>query len=182
MKLYVKNMACVRCEMIVKSELTRLGLPFKTVQLGEFEIDDNISMEQRNLLDDALNKFDMALLDDKKSILVEKIKTAIIEFVNYNDVGVKGNLSDYIKNKLGYDYAYLSRLFAESKGSTIENFFIVQRIKRAKEMLVCDDSSISEISEKLHFSDASHFNKQFKKVTGLTPSYYREIKKNRLPP
>ncbi len=173
-------MVCVRCESIVKAELNKIGIPFKSVKLGEVEVDDDLSPEKRTLLNDALVKSGLGLLDNKKSVLVEKIKNLIIELVHYTDDRLKTNLSVYLKEKLGYDYAYLSRLFAEVNGMTIENYFITIRVERAKEMLVYEDFSINEIADKLHFSDASHFNRQFKKVTGLTPSYFREIKNNRL--
>lgn len=173
-------MVCVRCETIVKSELKKIGLPYKAVRLGEIEIDDDLSFEKRDNLNVHLEKLGMGLLDDKKKLLVEKIKNLVTELIHYTDYRIKINLSDYLKEKLAYDYAYLSRLFAEVNGTTIENYFISLRVERAKEMLVYEDLSIIEIAEKLHFSDASHFTNQFKKVTGLTPSYFKHIKNKRL--
>lgn len=173
-------MVCVRCEMLVKSELKKMDIPFKSVKSGEIDIiKDDISNEEIKTLHLSLEKLGLELLDDKKSIIVEKIINVINELVNYDGLKLKINLSDYLKEKLKYDYAYLSRLFAEVKGITIEHFFIAYRIERAKELLIYDDMSLAEIADKLHFSDASHLCNQFKKSTGLTPSYFRQLKNNK---
>jgi AraC-like DNA-binding protein len=180
MKLYIKNMVCVRCEAVVKSELKKMGLAFQSIKSGEVEIMDDIPADIKERLNIALEKSGLGLLDDKKSVLVEKIKTVIIELVHYTDERLKVNLSDYLKEKLEYDYAYLSRLFAEVNGTTIEHYFISLRIERSKELLVYSDLSLIEIAEQLHFSDTSHFCNQFKKATGLTPSYFRQIMSNKV--
>jgi AraC-like DNA-binding protein len=172
-------MVCVRCETIVKTELEKIGLPFHSIKSGEVEIVDHISEAEKSVLHTSLDKLGLELLDDKKNILVEKIINLIVDLVHYNDIRLKVNLSDYLKEKLHYDYAYLSRLFAVVKGTTIEHFFISYRIERAKEMLKYEDLTLIEIAEKLHFSDASHFCNQFKKSTGLTPSYFRKLRNNR---
>jgi AraC-like DNA-binding protein len=179
MKLYIKNMVCVRCETLVKSELEKMGLPFQSVRSGEVEIKEDLSPEKRELLNVALKRSGLELLDDTKSVLVEKIANLIIELVHYTDDRIRTNLSDYLKEKLNYDPAYMARLFSEVKGTTIEHFFIAQRIDRAKELLVHDELNLSEIADKLHFSSAAHLSNQFKKATGLTPSYFRQLKSRR---
>ncbi len=178
MKLFIKNMVCVRCETLVINELEKMGIPFSTIKSGEVEITDDLPEEERMRLNIVLQKAGLELLDDKKSVLVEKIRTTIIELVHYSEDRLKVNLSDYLKEKLNYDTAYLSRLFAEVKGTTIEHFFISQRIERAKELIIYEDLSLNEIADKLHFSSASHLCNQFKKLTGLTPSYFRRLKQN----
>jgi len=175
MKFYIKNMVCVRCELLVKSEFERMGIPFQSFKSGEIEISDNITEEDKSKVQAALQKLGLEMLDDKKSILVEKTMSVINDLVYYDGIKLKINLSDYLKEKLDYDYAYLFRLFAEVKGITIEQYFINQRIERAKEMLIYDNLSLTEIADKLHFTDTPHLSNQFKKTTGLTPSYFRQI-------
>lgn len=176
MKLYIKNMYCIRCEMLVKSVFKKKGIPFQSVRSGEVEILKDLSAEEKNMLQAALDKLGLEMLDDKKSIIVEKIINVINELVHYSGIRIKVNLSDYLKEKLDYDYTYLSRIFAEVKGTTIEHFFISCRIDRAKEMLIYEDLTLAELAEKLHFTDASHFCNQFRKITGLTPSYFRKVR------
>jgi AraC-like DNA-binding protein len=157
-----------------------MGLSFRSVKSGEIEIDDDISTIDRDKLNSVLECSGLGLLDDKKSVLVEKIKNTIIELVHNTDERIKVNLSEYLKEKIGYDYAYLSRLFAEVNGTTIEHYFISLRIELAKEMLIYEDFNLIEIAEFLHFSDTSHFCNQFKKATGLTPSNFRQIMTNKI--
>jgi AraC-like DNA-binding protein len=173
-------MVCVRCESLVKSELTSLGYSYHSVKAGEVEIADDLTEDDRHKLNQVLEKAGLGILDDKKSVIVEKVTNLIIDIIHYSDDRMKINLSDYLKEKLGYDNAYLSRLFAEVKGTTIEHFFISQRIERAKELLIYNEYSLSEIADQLHFSSASHLCNQFKKATGLTPTYFRQLKQNRL--
>ncbi|MEI6124532.1 MAG: helix-turn-helix transcriptional regulator [Bacteroidota bacterium] len=180
MKLYIKNMACVRCETMVKMELEKLGLPYTSVRLGEIEIERNLSTAEQNSLNGILVKSGLELLNDKKNVLVEKIIGFLINLMQYDDGELKTNLSTYLHQQLDYDYDYLSRLFSEVKGTTIEHFFIMQRIERAKELLLHQELNLSEIADKLHFSSMAHFCNQFKKHTGLTPSYFRRVKLNRL--
>jgi AraC-like DNA-binding protein len=179
-KLYIKNMVCVRCESLVKNELSRLGYEMHSIKAGEVELKNELQPDEKEKLHKVLKKLGLGLLDDKKSILVEKIQNHIIELVHYMPDQIKFNLSEYLKEKLGYDSTYLSRLFAEVKGTTIENFYIVQRIERAKELLIYEDMSLSEIAYKLHYSSTSHFSNQFKKTTGLTPAYFRQIRKEKI--
>jgi AraC-like DNA-binding protein len=172
-------MVCARCESLVKSELTKMGFADHSVKSGEVEIKNEITDEEKNKLNIVLQNAGLEILDDKKSVIVEKIQNLIIELVHYSEEHIKINLSDYLKEKLNYDSAYLARLFAEVKGTTIEHFFIAQRIERAKELLIYENISLNEIAYQLRFSSASHLCNQFKKATGLTPLYFRQIKSGR---
>jgi AraC-like DNA-binding protein len=165
--------------MVVKSELEKLDLNYISVDLGEVEVKENISAEQRSLLSVALKKSGLELMDDKKSILVEKIKGIIIELVHYSEEQIKINLSDYISEKLNHDYTYLSNLFSEVKGTSIEKFYLAHKIERVKELLVYDELSLTEIAFKLHYSSVGHLSNQFKKITGLTPTHFKNLKDNR---
>jgi len=172
-------MVCIRCKMVVKSELDKLGLHYVFVDLGVTEILEEISAEQRESLNVALKKQGLELMDDKKSMLIEKIKTIIIEMVHYSDDIVKVNLSDFLSSKLNYDYTYLDNLFSEVQGITIEHFYIYHKVERVKELLVYDELNLKEIAFKLHYSSVAHLSGQFKKVTGLTPSHFRQLKNKR---
>jgi AraC-like DNA-binding protein len=165
--------------MVVKSEIEKLGLHYGPVELGEAEIIENISPEQLAILEIALKKSGLELMDDKKSILVEKIKTIIIELVHYSDEQIKVNLSDYISEKLNYDYTYLANLFSEVKGTTIEKFFLSHKIEKVKELIVYDELTLTEIAYRLHYSSVAHLSNQFKKKTGLTPSHFKGLKNKR---
>ena len=173
-------MVSIRCKMIVKSELTKLGLHYSIVDLGEAVIKENITEKQRQLLNIALLKSGLQLMDDKKSILIEKIKNVIIEMVHYADEPPKTNFSHYISEKLLYDYTYLANLFSEVTGITIEHFIITHKIERVKELLLYDELNLTEISYLLNYSSVAHLSNQFKKVTGLTPTFFRHIKHKRL--
>jgi AraC-like DNA-binding protein len=162
--------------MAVKYELEKLGLHHNKVELGETEIMEDLSTEQLDNLDISLKKVGLELLDDKKLILVEKLKTIIIELVRYNEDQIKTNLSDYLSEKLNHNYTYLSNLFSEVKGTTIEKFYLYHKIEMAKELLVYDELNLTEIAYKLHYSSVSHLSNQFKKMTGLTPSHFKNLK------
>jgi AraC-like DNA-binding protein len=172
-------MVCIRCKMVVKAELEKLGVHYTTIELGEVEVDDAISVEQKGLLDSALKKSGLELMDSKKSILVEKIKAVIIELVHYREDQIKINLSDYLSEKLNYDYTYLSNLFSEVKGTTIEKFYLSHKIEKVKELLVYDELTLTEIADKLHYSSVSHLSNQFKEMTGLTPTHFKILKDKR---
>jgi AraC-like DNA-binding protein len=172
-------MVCIRCKMVVKSELEKLGLHYSAVELGEAEVFESITSEQLENLGNQLKKSGLELMDDKKSILVEKIKTIIIELVHYTDEQIKVNLSDYISEKLSYDYTYLANLFSEVKGTTIEQFYLGHKIEKVKELLVYNELNLTEIADKLHYSSVAHLSNQFKKITGLTPSYFKNLKHKR---
>jgi AraC-like DNA-binding protein len=165
--------------MVVKSELEKLGLHYSFVDLGEADIKEGISAEQKVQLDKALKKSGLELMDDKKSMLIEKIKNIIVELVHYSDEEPKVNFSDYISGKLNHDYTYLANLFSEVEGTTIEQFFISHKIERVKELLVYDELSLTEIAFKLHYSSVAHLSNQFKKVTGLTPSHFKQLRHKR---
>jgi len=169
-------MVCIRCKMVVQSELKNLGLHYILVNLGEAEIMENITTEQMNLLSTALKKTGLELMDDKRSILVERIKTTIIELVHYTDDQLKINLSNYLSEKLNHDYTYLANLFSEVKGTTIEQFYLTHKIEKVKELLVYDELTLSEIAFKMHYSSSAHLSNQFKKITGLTPSHFKSLK------
>ena len=169
-------MVCTRCQTVVKSELQKLGLHYSYVDLGEAEILEDLTLELQSQLNNALKKSGLELMDDKKSILVEKIKTTIIELIHYTDDQIKVNLSDYLSEKLNYNYTYLSNLFTETRGTTIEKYYLAHRIEKAKELLVYDELNLSEIAYKLHYSSVAHLSNQFKKMTGLTPSHFKNLK------
>lgn len=169
-------MVSLRCKMVVKEELKKLGLHFILVDLGEIEIMEDISDIQRNELKLALLTSGLELMDDKRAVLIEKVKTVIIEMVHYSDELPKINYSDYISEKLDYDYTYLSNLFSEVKGITIQQFIIIHKIERVKELLLYNEMNLTEISHKLQYSSVAHLSNQFKKITGLTPSEFKRLK------
>ena len=162
--------------MIVKSELENLALKAIVIELGEVEILGNLAPKLRQDLKLALGRYGFELLEDKKSILIEKIKNIIVEMVHYSEEPQIVNFSSFLSEKLNYDYNYLSNLFSEVKGITIEHYIIAHKIERAKELLVYDQLSLTEIAEKLHYSSVAHLSNQFKKVTGLTPSFFKNMK------
>ena len=162
--------------MSLKSELEKLGLNYTTLELGQVEILGNITNEQRNLLDIGLKKSGLALVNDHKSILIERIKNIIIELVHYSDSQLKVNLSEYLSEKLNYDYTYLANVFSESQGLTIEHFLLTHKIEHVKELLIYNELNITEIADKMHYSSVAHLSNQFKKFTGLTPSQYKHLK------
>ncbi len=172
-------MVSLRCKMLVKEELKKLGLHYVVVELGMVEILEDITQEQHDQLKTNLLKSGLELLDDKKSILIEKIKNVIVEMVHYNDEIPKVNYSDYISQTLHYDYTYLSNVFSEVKGITIQQFIIINKIERVKELLLYDELSLTEISYKLHYSSVGHLSNQFKKITGLSPTYFKQLGKVR---
>jgi len=179
MKLYIKYMVSLRCKMMVKEELKKLGLKYVVLDLGVVEILEDITNEQRELLKVNLLRSGLELLDDKRAILIEKIKNVITELIHHSDELPKINYSDFISEKLDYDYTYLSNIFSEVKGITIQQFIIINKIERVKELLLYDELNLTEISYKLHYSSVAHLSNQFKKITGLSPSYYKQLKQKR---
>ncbi len=165
--------------MVVKQELQKLGLHYVNVDLGTIEILENITNLQREQLALNLERFGLILLDDKRNIIIEKIKALIIEMVHYSDELPRENYSDYLIRKLDYDYTYLANTFSEVKGITIQHFIIINKIERVKELLLYDELNLTEISYKLNYSSVAHLSNQFKKITGLTPSFYKKLKQKR---
>jgi YesN/AraC family two-component response regulator len=170
-------MVSIRCKMIVQEELKKLGLHSVFINLGEAEILENITKQQRKQLENVLLKSGLELIDDKKAILIEKIKSVIIEMIFYSDEPPKTNLSDLLNKKLNYNYTYLSNFFCESQGMNIEHFVILLKIERAKEFILYDELNFSEIAYRLNYSSVAHLSMQFKKITGLTPSYFKKLKR-----
>ncbi len=179
MKLYIKNMVCARCKMVVKLELTKLGLHEVVVNLGDVEIAEEATAAQIRVFDAALHESGLELMDNKKSILIEKIKNVVVEVVHYHHEQLKINFSDHLSTRLNHDYTYLANLFSEVEGTTIEHFIITHKIEKVKELLVDDELSLTEISYKMHYSSVAHLSNQFKKVTGLSPSHFKKLKEHR---
>jgi AraC-like DNA-binding protein len=182
MKLFIKYMVSNRCKMAVKEELKKLGLHFVVVDLGEVDIMESISNEQREQLKIALHESGLELMDDKRAILIEKIKNIIIEMVHYTDEMTKVNFSDFLSEKLNHNYTYLANLFSEVQGTTIEQFMIAHKIERIKELIIYDELSITEIAWKMNYSSVAHLSNQFKKMTGLTPSHFKQMKERKRSP
>ena len=168
--------------MVVKEELKKLGLHFIVVDLGEVEIMETISKEQREQLKSALVTSGLELMDDKRAVLIEKIKNVIIELVHHTDEMPKTNFSDFISKKLDHDYTYLANLFSEVQGTTIEQFIISHKVERIKEFIIYDELNITEIAWKMNYSSVAHLSNQFKKVTGLSPSHFKKLKDKRRSP
>jgi len=162
--------------MVVKAELEKLGIPYVDVKIGEAEIVGAIPPDKMVQLKNDLKYAGLYLIENKKSILVERIKHSIIELVHYDEEQIKVNLSDYLSDKLTYNYTYLANLFSEMNGVTIEKFYLTHKIEKVKEMIVYDEFNLTEIAYKMHFSSVSHLSNQFKKYTGLTPTQFRRLK------
>ncbi len=175
MKLYIKNMVSICCKRVVKSEMKKLGLYYISVNLGEVEIKGDITDAQREQFRIALHRFGLDLLEDKKTILVERIKNLVIEIVHSSEMPRKVSFPDYIAGKLHYHYTYLSNTFSKVMGTTIEQYLIVNKIERAKELIFYDELNLTEISFLLNYSSVAHLSNQFKKVTGVAPSHFKKL-------
>ncbi len=182
LKLHIKYMVSNRCKILVKDELRKLGLHFIVVELGEVEVMETLSESQSESLKAALLESGLELMDDKKSILIEKIKNVIIEMVHHTEELVKVNFSQLLSEKLNHDYTYLANLFSEVQGTTIEHFVIAHKVERIKELIMYGELSISEIAWKMNYSSVAHLSNQFKKVTGLSPSHFKQLKDKRRSP
>lgn len=180
MRLYIKYMVSLRCKMLVKEELEKQGLRYSDIDLGMVELTEVYSESQLLELKTTLLQSGLEVLDDKKAILIERIKTVIIEMIHYSPEVPKVNYSDYISEQLGYNYTYLSNIFSEVKGMTIQQFIIIHKIERVKELLIYDEINLTEIAYQLHYSSTAHLSNQFKKITGLTPSFYKQLKVKRM--
>lgn len=182
MKLFIKNMVSLRCKMVVKAELESMGVNYTLIELGEVEIKNELMPEEYTRLKTALLKSGLELMEDKKAILIEKIKNIIIEMIHYSNEFPATNFSDYLSDKLNYDYTYMANIFSEVKGITIEQFIIMHKIERVKELILYDELNLTEISYKLNYSSVAHLSAQFKKITGLTPSFFKSLKHKRRNP
>jgi len=176
MKIFIKNMVSLRCKIIVGEALQRIGIHFVKVEMGEIEVHQKISEEDYRLIEDTLSGYGLVVIDNNKLKIAEKIKHIIIEQIHHTDEQLHVNFSSYLSQKLQYDYTYLANIFSETEGMTIEKFMICHKIERVKEMLAHGELSLTQIAEKLHYSSVSHVSNQFKKVTGLTPSLYKQRK------
>ena len=176
MKLYIKNMVCSRCKMVVKSLFENMGINPIAVELGEVELKNDIQENQKQELLKKLRAIGFDLIDDKKSKIIDKIKTLIIDLVQNKNNDLKTNLSDYISQELHQDYNTLSNLFSEVENTTIEKYFINQKIEKVKELIIYDELSLSEIAYSLNYSSVSHLSNQFKKITGFSPTYFKNLK------
>lgn len=171
-----------RCKLAVRDELKKLGLHFIVVELGEVEIMENLNADKRELLKRGLLDSGLELMDDRKSILIEKIKNIIIQLIHHSDEVLKINFSDYLSEKLDHNYTYLANLFSEVQGTTIEQYIISNKIERIKELMIYGELNITEIAWKMNYSSVAHLSSQFKKVTGLSPSHFRQLKDKRRNP
>lgn len=180
--LFIKNMVCNRCIMVVQNELDKLGLDVKSVKLGEVVIGSELTAEEKKKVEEVFISLGFEVIDDKKSRIIEKIKNTIIELVHHQDNDAKTNLSEVLSAKLNHDYNYLSNLFSEVEGTTIEKYFIAQKIEKVKELLVYDELSLSEIAFRMNYSSVAYLSNQFKKVTGLTPSHFKQIREDKRKP
>lgn|SRR5690554_2760968 len=180
--LFIKNMVCNRCIMVVQSEMDKLGLNVRNIKLGEVALDGELSEGKKITLEKTLETLGFELIDDRKSRIIEKIKATIIDLVHRQDNETKNNLSDVLSHELHHDYNYLSNLFSEVESTTIEKYFIAQKIERVKELLVYDELSLSEIALRLNYSSVAYLSNQFKKVTGLTPSHFKQIREHKRKP
>lgn len=171
-----------RCKMVVKEVLKELDLHFIIVDLGEVEVMEELNSNQREQLKSALLESGLELMDDKRAVLIEKIKNTIIEMVHYSEEFIKVNFSSYLSEKLNYDYTYMANLFSEVQGTTIEQFVISHKVERIKELLIYDELNITEIAWKMNYSSVAHLSNQFKKVTGLSPSHFKQLKEKHRKP
>lgn len=175
MTLYIKNMVSIPCKVVVKAELEKMNLHIQSLEYGQVEVEESLTKEQLTSLGSALTEMGLELIGDKKAVLLEKIKNVIVDVARHRDEPLKENFSVYLGEKLKYDYRYLANLFASEMGMTIENYMIIHKIERVKELLIYDEFSLSEISYKLNYSSVAHLSNQFKKYTGLTPTLYRGL-------
>lgn len=179
MKVYIKNMVCSRCIMAVKDAIEKAGLHPSSVELGEVTLNNNPGRQQLQQLNTSLKALGFEMIDDKKTQTIEKIKNAIVTLVHHSDQEIKTNLSEYIISQIHQDYHYLSNLFSEVEGTTIEKYFIAHKIEKVKELLVYNELTLSQIADELGYSSVAYLSNQFKKVTGLTPSHFKLLKDNK---
>lgn len=179
MKLYVKNMACLSCTVVVKEALEEMKIQPIKVELGEIETKEDLTDIEKQKLNDKIKKVGLELLESKQGAIIERIRKVAVEYVYHTEEKLITNFSDYLSQKLNYSYTYLSNLFSEIEVSTIEQYVIAMKIERIKELIMFDDMTLTEISYKLHYSSVAHLSAQFKKGTGLTPTHFKRLKKKR---
>lgn len=175
-------MVCNRCILVVQNELDRLGIEATNIKLGEIILKKDLTTAEREALENVLDPLGFQVIDDKKSRMIEKIKNVIIDLVHHQDNDAKTNLSDVLSDALHHDYNYLSNLFSDIEGTTIEKYFIAQKVEKIKELLVYDELSLSEIADRMNYSSVAYLSNQFKKVTGLTPSHFKQIREDKRKP
>lgn len=176
MKLYIKHMVSLRCKLLVKEKLESVGVKYFKVDLGVVELLEVINEEKLSEFGQMIQRYGLELLKDKRAILIEKIKNIVIEMVHYSEEIPKVKFSIYLSDKIGLEYNYLSSAFSEVMGVTIEHYIISHRIERVKELLLYDELTLTQIAYKLNYSSVAHLSNQFKKITGLTPSYFKQLK------
>lgn len=179
MKLYVRNMACLSCKVVVKEALEELQIEPVKVELGEVETRQELSDAEKQKLNSKIKKVGLELLESKQGAIIEKIRKVVVDYVYHTEEKLITNFSDYLSKKLNYNYTYLANLFSEVEASTIEQYVIAMKIERIKELIMFDDMTLTEISYKLHYSSVAHLSAQFKKVTGLTPTHFKRLKNKR---
>jgi AraC-like DNA-binding protein len=179
MKLFIQNMVSLRCKLFVKSELEKLGVSFSKIELGEVNIIGIISAEKVEKLKIALHEAGLELIDQPNSVCIEKLKNIIIEMVHYAEELPRVKNSDYISEKMNMNYCTLSILFSQTKGITIEHYIILHKVEKIKELLLYDNLNINQIAYKMNYSSAAHLSNQFKKITGLSPSFFKTLKQNK---
>ena len=175
-------MVCNRCILVVQNELDKLGIEATNIKLGEITLKKDLTTKEREELENVLDPLGFQVIDDKKSRMIEKIKNVIIDLVHHQDNNAKTNLSDVLSDALHHDYNYLSNLFSDIEGTTIEKYFIAQKVEKIKELLVYDELSLSEIADRMNYSSVAYLSNQFKKVTGLTPSHFKQIREDKRKP
>ena len=175
-------MVCNRCILVVQNELDKLGIEATNIKLGEITLKKDLTTTEREALENVLDPLGFQVIDDKKSRMIEKIKNVIIDLVHHQDNDAKTNLSDVLSDALHHDYNYLSNLFSDIEGTTIEKYFIAQKVEKIKELLVYDELSLSEIADRMNYSSVAYLSNQFKKVTGLTPSHFKQIREDKRKP
>ncbi len=179
MKLYVRNMACLSCKVFVKEAMEELKIEPVKVELGEIETRKELSADEKQKLNSKIKKVGLELMENKQGAIIEKIRKVVVDYVYHTEEKIITNFSDYLSKKLNYNYTYLANLFSEVEVSTIEQYVIAMKIERIKELIMFEDMTLTEISYKLHYSSVAHLSAQFKKVTGLTPTHFKELKKKR---
>ena len=177
MILYIKNMVCASCKLVVQYELEKLGLHCVVVNLGSAETEETLSALEIDKIRIAFLQCGLELMDNKKNILIEKIKNVVVEMVRYSETRINTNFSDHLSRKLEFDYTYLANLFSQQQGTTIEHFIILNKVQRVKELIELDELNLTEISWKMHYSSVAHLSTQFKKVTGITPSHFKQMER-----